>query len=366
MSIKELHGGRILIVHQGALGDFILALPAIKAIRQFLQPVWLEIMGHPWILRLVERRYYADGVTDVNMAEMAPLFQEGAHLPESMCKYFTSFDAAFVFGKGVAFELNLRLVGVKRVFIIPPFPEERMHMVDHHLSSLMALGIRSDPTLPKIFLRQEDEEWAEAFLRQRRWAGGIIALHPGAGSRKKIWPPLRFADVGRILAQNGWGLLIIQGPADEEVVGEVLRGLNGVPHLVLRHLPLIRLGALLRNTSLFIGNDSGISHLAAALGVPTVAIFGPTDPLVWAPRGEKALWLQGRVDCSPCDWQRRQGCDRQRCLEGVEVEDLLEFLTRKMQAPTQTVLKNRRGISENGLSQHGMGGQQGISMSHYQ
>ncbi|MBW2038210.1 MAG: glycosyltransferase family 9 protein [Deltaproteobacteria bacterium] len=353
MSLEELRGGRILIVHQGALGDFILALPAVKTLREFLQPAWLEIMGHPWTLQLVEGRYYADGINDVNRAEMAPFFQEGAQLPKGACRYLSRFDAAFVFGKGATFAQNLRRTGIKWVFLLPPFPKERRHLVDHHLSSLMALGIPSAPVSPKIFLREEDEGWAVEFFRQRRWGlGGIIAMHPGAGSRKKVWPLHRFADLGRILAQGGRGLLIVQGPADEEIVGETFGGLNGVPHLVLCNLPLIKLGALLSHASLFIGNDSGISHLAAALGVPTVSIFGPTDPLVWAPRGERAFWIQGGVDCSPCSWQQQQECERQRCLEGIEVEDLVKFLTRRMKDPHKGVFKHGRAIPEKGLSHH--------------
>ena len=352
MSLEELHAGKILIVHQGALGDFILTLPAIMALREFLQPVWLEIMGHPWILQLVEGRYYADGIRDVNRAEIAPFFHEGAQLPEKMCGYFQKFDAAFVFGKGVAFERNLQRAGVKRVFLLSPYPEGKRHMIEHHICSLRALGIPSTPAPPRVFLQEEDRSWAKQFLRQRGWEqDGIIALHPGAGSSKKVWPPERFASVGRALAEDGWRLVIIQGPADEQVVQEMLGGLNGIPHLVLRDLPLIKLGALLSCTSIFIGNDSGISHLAASLGVTTVTLFGPTDPEVWAPRGEKAFWLRGQADCSPCSLQQRNRCKRPRCMEGIEVKDLMELLVEIIK------ISRERAVSlSKRLSHHSMGG----------
>ncbi len=353
MSLEGLRGSRILIIHQGALGDFILALPAVSALREALQPAWLEIMGHPWILQLVEGRYYTDAIADVNKAEVAPFFQEGAQLPEGMRRYFSGFDAAFVFGKGATFAHNLRQAGVQDVFLLPPFPEERIHLMDHHLRSLAALGICPTPSPPRILLRAEDRQWAEDLLRRRRWTlDEIIALHPGAGSRYKVWPAHRLASLGKILARTGRKLLIIQGPADEEVVGEVLGGLNGVPHMVVRDLPLIKLGALLEHTSFFIGNDSGISHLAAALGVPTLAIFGPTDPLVWAPRGPSAFWLRGEADCSPGRVQQRQECERQRCLEGIGVGDLVEFLTQRMKLPLEGVFNEGRGLPTTGMSHH--------------
>ena len=331
MSAEELQGGRILIVHQGGLGDFILALPAIKALRDSLQPAWVEIMGHPWTLQLVEGRLYADATIDVNRAEMALFFQEGAHLPEGMKAYFSRFDAAIVFTTNATFTHNLQQAGITRVFTLPPFPEGRRHLVDHHLASLAAMGVSVSPSPPRIFLRGEDHQWADVFSRQRGWdLNGVIALHPGAGSRTKAWPPYRFAALGRILVADGGALLIIQGPADEDAVQEVRNGLNGVPYLVASGLPVLNLASLLSRAFLFIGNDSGISHLAAALGIPTIAIFGPTDPLIWAPRGDNALWVQGTTSCAPCSLQQRQVCERQRCLEDIAVEDILTLLSRLM------------------------------------
>jgi ADP-heptose:LPS heptosyltransferase len=328
---EELHGGRILIIHQGAIGDFILALPAIKALRDTLKPQWLEIMGHPWILPLVAGHPYADAISDVNRAEMAPFFLEGALPPEVMCRYCDDFDAAFCFGQSTIFAHNLHRAGIKKTFTLPSFPDRRIHVTDHHRSSLNALGIPCSPTPPKLFLHDNERQWTEEFLHRRGWtAGTIIALHPGAGSRKKAWPSQHFAALGRILARESANLLIIQGPADEGTVAETLTGLEGISCLVARDLPLRKVAALLNWASLFIGNDSGISHLAAALGVPTLAIFGPTDPRCWAPRGEHTFWLQGTAECSPCGLKRRQDCQRQRCLESIKVEDVLTVLDENM------------------------------------
>jgi ADP-heptose:LPS heptosyltransferase len=303
-------------------------LPAIRIRREALHPTQVEIMGHPWILQLVEGRYYADGIADVNKAEVAPFFQDGAHLPEAMCRYFRGFDVVFVFGKGATFSQNLKRTGVKEVFQLPPFSENGTHLVDHHLSSIKALGISSISSSPKIFLRQEDKRWAQEYFQKKGWSlAGIIAIHPGAGSRKKVWPSHRFASLGRMLKQRGKKLFVIQGPADDKEVTEVLQGLNGVPHLVASELPLIKLGALLSQCILYIGNDSGISHLAAALGVPTVAIFGPTDPHIWSPRGERAFWMHGKIACSPCSWEKRQRCKKQKCFDTIDVEDLMELVT---------------------------------------
>jgi ADP-heptose:LPS heptosyltransferase len=363
---EELHGGRILVVHQGAVGDLILALPAIKALRDALQPQWLEIMGHPWILPLVVGLPYADAISDVNRAEMAPFFREGALLPEVMCRYCDDFDAAFYFGQSTIFARNLRRAGIKETFTLPSFPDRRIHVLDHHHSSLNALGIPCSPAPPKLFLHDDERQWAEGFLHRRGWtAGTIIALHPGAGSRKKAWPPQRFAALGRILARGSTNLLIIQGPADEAALAETLTGLEAIPYLLARDLPLRKVAALLNCASLFVGNDSGISHLAAALGVPTLAIFGPTDPRCWAPQGEYTFWLQGTAECSPCGLKRRQDCQRQRCLESITVEDVLTVLDENINSyhntcspwentidMTQLSCSHTKDSEENSLSNH--------------
>jgi heptosyltransferase-3 len=326
MTQEELHGvrgvqgvpnGRILCIHQGALGDLILALPAIKALRDELQPTWLEIMGHPWTLSLVSGPPYADAITDVNRAQMALLFQEGLQLPEALQAYLRGFDAAFCFGLSATLADNLQRAGIRKTFLLPPFPVGGQHVMDHHVQSLAELGINALPSSPRIFIREKERREAAGFFREKGWnLDEIIALHPGAGSLNKVWPPQRFAALGRILARGATKLLIIQGPADEEVVAEVVSGLAGVPHLVVHDVPITTLAALLSHASLFIGNDSGCSHLAAALGVLTLALFGPTDPLVWAPRGNKAFWLQG--------------APRKGSLDTIEVADVLTFLNERM------------------------------------
>jgi ADP-heptose:LPS heptosyltransferase len=327
---EELRFGRILVVHQGALGDLILALPAIKALRHALQPAWVEMMGHPWTLALAHGRPYADAIIDINKGDMAPFFQEAVALPIGICRYLGSFDVAFCFSQSETLACNLHRAGIKQSFTLPAFPDKRMHTIDHHLSSLKTVGIPAISTSPVIYLGHEERQEAERFLLQKGWdLKGIVALHPGAGSRKKAWPASRFAALARVLARQGNKILIIQGPADEAAAQEVVKGLGRIPYLLVRDLTITRLAALLSYASLFIGNDSGISHVAAALKRLTIAIFGPTDPFVWAPRGNRAFWLQGQAACAPCTREEQRSCMQQQCLEGIEVEQVMAFIKEK-------------------------------------
>jgi ADP-heptose:LPS heptosyltransferase len=134
---------------------------------------------------------------------------------------------------------------------------------------------------------------AEPILR--RLGPGFLALHPGSGSSRKNWPAERFARLVELHA-GGRPWLLVAGPAEGGVADRLAR----LPGAVLaRELPLRVLGAALSRAGLYIGNDSGVSHLAAAYGTPSLVLFGPTDPDVWAPWGPHVTALrapEGRLD----------------------------------------------------------------------
>jgi ADP-heptose:LPS heptosyltransferase len=157
----------------------------------------------------------------------------------------------------------------------------------------------------------------------------VVAVHPGSGSRAKNWAADRFAAlVQRLHRSCGARSLVVAGPADKHAVGEMQRALAGVECIPAYDLPLPLLAALLARCQAYVGNDSGPTHLAAALGVPTVAIFGPTDPDLWAPREPSVQVVRGSAPCAPCSRQQRQACDSSACLQAVPVRAVVDRLQR--------------------------------------
>jgi heptosyltransferase-2 len=137
-------------------------------------------------------------------------------------------------------------------------------------------------------LRATEAEEAQAAPWRERLPPDFIAIHPGSGSPSKNWPADRFAAVARALSPHRpW--LLIAGPADAAAVAPLAQRPGAI---VARDLPLRVLGALLARARLYIGNDSGITHLAAAYGAPTLALFGPTDPAQWSPVGPQVKVLR--------------------------------------------------------------------------
>lgn len=140
-------------------------------------------------------------------------------------------------------------------------------------------------------------------LHGRSWLDGEmghgvrpLAVHPGSGGKRKCWPARRFAELAARLRVP---ILLLEGPADSEACREVAEAIPPSVRVArATDVPLSRLAALLAESRGYIGNDSGVSHVAGALRVPTVAVFGPTDPAVWAPRGPVVSLVTARGDAT--------------------------------------------------------------------
>ena len=323
----------ILIVHQGGLGDFILCLPAFGSIRRYYSEARIELMGYPRTLQLVKGRYYVDQGKSIDQVGLGSLYLKDGNPGVAVSRYFAGFDQAFLFlqDRDGIFSDNIRKTGIKRVFSISPFPEKvrRIHVIDHMLSSLSSVGIPPGGSIPRIFLLEEDRLFAEEWLRYRgAYEGvqkGLVALHPGSGSRRKLWPLENFLDLAaRITGDLRLKTILFIGPAEREYLGSGLERMRSISPLWAEDLPLIHVASLLDRCRCYIGNDSGITHLAGAVGIPTIALFGPTDPKIWGPRGERVAILRKNPGCSPCTEEELERCNHRRCLECIEIEEVLE------------------------------------------
>ena len=152
---------------------------------------------------------------------------------------------------------------------------------------------------------------------QTKQSKPVIMIHPGSGSRHKCLSPERLSlIIKRLAGGDDRTVLICQGPADEERVTALKPYLDRVSYKILKDVDLSEMARVLRQTDVFLGHDSGITHLAAALGVPTVALFGPTDPQRWSPKGDHVEVIHG-PSCQCQDWQAVQHCSEKLCLTQI-------------------------------------------------
>ncbi len=276
---------KILFIRGGAVGDFILTLPAIKLVRDNLPDCEIEILGYPGIAELAVVSGLADSVRSIEHAALALFFSPKSELDEEMCDYLSSFDVvvSYLFDPDQIFQNNLIRAGVETLFCGPfrmDESEPRQHAAYQLAKPLESLA---------LYL---DEPWVELTYGNTETDSGSgnkpeILVHPGSGSPSKNWSFESWIDVLTVLRKKHPDITftIISGEAEHEVIGDFLALLSetGSPYRHLESLPLSRLAVELAGADFFLGHDSGISHLAASTGIPGLTLFGPTRPEIWAP-----------------------------------------------------------------------------------
>jgi heptosyltransferase III len=285
---------RILVIRGGAIGDFILTLPAIRLLRESFPQAHLEILGYEHIVALAAGRYYADGARSIEYGPMAGFFVPNSSLAPELTEYFASFQqiVSYLFDPDGFFEANLRRAGAKNILLAWRKLDDSDHAARQLARPLEQLALYLEDAGATVHPSAEDEAAARAFLGEE--SHSLIALHPGSGSAKKNWPLEHWATLGRQITTAGptLRLVLIGGEADHRQLAVLQEAWRGLPVTVARDLPLPHLAAVLARCRLFLGHDTGISHLAASAGTPCVLLFGPTDPDIWAPQNPAVRVLQ--------------------------------------------------------------------------
>ena len=278
----------MLVIRGGAIGDFILTLPALKALRDAYPNARIEILGYEHIAALAENRFYVQHIRSIESATLSRFSVKNAELPAELGKYFAQFDLiiSYLYDPELIFENNLRRCGVRRVVRGPAKIDNRSHAACQLAQPIAEFGLPISGFAAKLYPSSEDRHRAKKFVTGL--ATPIVALHPGSGSERKNWPLQNWIDLGNDFLENSAGsLLIVSGEADEDQTRQLESIWQHSRVRFAKCLPLPDLAAMLEK-SVFVGHDSGISHLAAAAGANCILLFGPTDPAVWAPLNENA------------------------------------------------------------------------------
>ena len=276
---------RILVIRPGALGDVVVTEPVIAALREAYPAAHIAVAGRTDFLPLLAGRGRADACVSMDSAAFASLFSDGPlEIPE--------FDIVLAFLPDADGSLSARLGsrgGRAAVFDPRPKANATAHIVDHLLAALEPLGISAARSVPRLDCRDDWLAAASALLGQLQ---DYAVIHPGSGGRSKLWQPEKWAAVISGLAPLP--VVLTSGPADGEIAAEIpTRAADRARVRVIAGQPITTIAGVLAGAKFYLGCDSGVTHLAAALGVPTVAVFGPTDPRVWAPRGPRVQVVRG-------------------------------------------------------------------------
>jgi heptosyltransferase III len=272
-------------VRAGALGAILLLRTALAT---------LQAAGHVVDLLAPEgpgRSLVGPGSGEVSRLlawdrpEAALLFVAGGPPSGPWLAELGGYDTIVAFTRSEPILAGLRAIGPRVIALDPRPPDDGPHAADWLAGAVRDLAPRR-VTVPPLRPTPAEAHAAEAWIS--RLPTGFVAIHPGSGSSLKNWPVQRFAAVADAL-RSGRDWLLVEGPADTALC-ESLRELSGSLTIAVDS-PRV-LGAVLAQAGLYLGNDSGVSHLAAAWEAPTLALFGPTDPALWAPVGPRVKALR--------------------------------------------------------------------------
>jgi heptosyltransferase III len=269
----------VLLVRAGALGDILLLRRAVAALRARGHGVMLLAPSPAGSVLVGTGLAETSGVIPWEAGETASLLTGDGPPPGAFRDRLRRFGAVIAYTRSTVLLGSLRRL-VPRVLARDPAPASG----GGHASAWLALPTRElgadpDPIPPSPVATRDEVASARAW--RERLPDRFLAVHPGSGSPTKNWPAPRFAKLAPALSE-GRPWLLVEGPADVEAAAIAGRAPGAI---VARELPPRVLAALLAESSLYVGNDSGVTHLAAAWGAPTLALFGPTDPQVWSPVG---------------------------------------------------------------------------------
>lgn len=297
-------GDHVLVIRPGALGDTILSLPSLQVMRERVGSGGrIDWVGYPTPSRLAISPLHADCLHSIDGALFAGLFS-GEETPDIL-EFFKPFDVVVAWCADETGCLSRLFEGMALPFVQArafPSGSARVHAARHLMRSLEPLGVITPTPLPELVLSVDCRSMAQKLLLEASLEPDrFVAIHPGSGSPRKNWDSEKFAELAKAARQNGLGVLVLEGEADQEAVQRLqARVSESLP--VVKGLDLMTLAALLTRSHAYVGNDSGITHLAAAVKVPTYALFGPTDPVVWAPLGL-------RVHVLPFETQPNEVCN---------------------------------------------------------
>lgn len=326
---------KIVVRMPNWIGDSILALPAVQSLKKNFPESEIWMASREWAKDLFGTDHLVRGIISLpDIRDLKSLREAGSMLKSR------GFDLGFLLTNSFSSALLFSIAGIPERWgyssdgrrwlltrsVTPAAIAGTRHQTEYYLQLLSGLGLQVFPQRIALTLSEEEKAEAGRALRAagRDPAKPLVILNPGAfyGSAKR-WPPGRFAEAAALFEARNRAEILIVGSEDEKEIGEaVAAGLEKKPMNFVGKTSLRQLLALLSHGQLFVTNDSGPMHIANALGIPVLALFGPTDPKVTGPLEPPASVLKKDVPCWPCLY-RTCPYDH-RCMMNIEAAEVFE------------------------------------------
>lgn len=341
---------RVLLTRLRFIGDVVLTTPIIKSVRQAFPDAYIAYLGELPAVSLLEGNPYLDELltyhpnsTFIKRLSIYPLLRKrGFDLAIDL--FCNPRSALLTYATGAGVRVGAALRSRSRLYTDRVTDDGKAKSaVDFHAQYLQAVGIPLVSRQTEIFLSEEERREARIYLQ---WQGidferPVVGLHPGASWPAKMWHAERFAELADLLiAKLGAQVVITEGPEERQLIEEIShRCVGGIK--VLHVLPLRQLAAVLSFFQVYVANDSGPMHMAAAVGTRTVGIFGPGEEDIWFPynRQDGHLVLRKDVWCHPCHLNScdKEGDEHMKCMKLLETQEVFDAVRERI----ETVVSSR-------------------------
>jgi heptosyltransferase-2 len=331
---------KILVRVPNWVGDAVMAMPALEAIRRARAGAEICVLGRPAIVDLISGQPFVDRIVEYDFrgrhrgwlgreilaAELRKEKFDSAVLLQN------AFDAAWLAWRAgiperIGYTRDARGPLLTKAISVPQEDEASKHESHYYLELLRRAGwIEALPEIPpiRLFISDAARAAAESALRSvgARENSWRCAIAPGATyGAAKCWPPERFAALAdRLISECGADVIFFGTPDEKEIAARICSNMKSRAVSMVGQTSMRDLAALFASCSLFVGNDSGAMHVAAAAGLPVIGIFGSTDPEGTAPVTEKFTLIREAVSCSPC-FLRQCPVDH-RCMTRISVDSV--------------------------------------------
>jgi heptosyltransferase-3 len=336
----------ILAIKLRYLGDVLLATPTLHALKVAFPEARLTVLVNRGTEDILRGNPHVDEILPLDRGSI--LQQSRFILDIRRRRFDTVVDltdgdrAAFltwISGASVRIGFNAEQRWTGRCYTTVVTGGAGAHRIERDLAALAPLGIQARERIPQIWLGPEDDARVDqlaaqlGLARDRSW----VVIQPGARYWFKAWPPQRFAEVAdRLHDRFGCQVLVAGSPPEAALTQAVVDHAKSRLLNIAGRSDVRTLAALLKRSSLFVGNDTGAMHIAGAVGAPVVGLFGPSNPVEWGPRGSLAETIYKGLDCRICF---HPTCLRgeDNCMKLITVEEVMAAAVRQIEHTQRTL-----------------------------
>lgn len=330
---------KILVSRLRFIGDIVLTTPVLEVLREKFPGARIDYLGDREGVTLLQGNPYLNEIIpyDYSAQEVKEQIRVASILRRK--KYDVAIDlfgnprsAIAIFLSGAKMRIGGNFGWRRRLFTHPVAIKERMTAVAFHLKYLAPLGIQEQYRQPKIFLKDDDVHDAEEFLGSLgvQISRPLVGLHIGATWPAKVWLTEYFARLAELVVNDLDAQVIVTYGAKDNSYLEAFLSNAKVKFTEIKPQELRRLAAVVANCDVYISNDAAPMHISAAVGTPTIGIFGPGEPDIWFPYDKKLghFAFHKNVPCCHRDFCELKGEDYMRCMKAIKPEEVFETVKR--------------------------------------